>query len=252
MRVLSFGAGVQTVALLHLAIEGEIPKPDVVLFADTQAEPTAIVGKGGVLERSRRYAEEAGIRFEHLTAGDLKDFEANNSVHAPLHFEHLDGRDGLLQRTCTARFKIEPVRYRARDLGATRYDPAQMLLGITLDEAATRMSDSQVRYVKHQYPLVDLGWTRSTAEAYVIERGFAPIKSACVMCPLTPAGRLPSQWRDPDDVDMAMAYDRRVRTAIPGHPDLYVRRDRLPVERFGEDSQLSLFGTDCADAVCGT
>lgn len=237
MNVLTYGAGVDSTAMLHLAIDGEIPKPDVVVFADTQAEATST---HATLLRSEKACEEAGIPWRRVTAGNLMDWRANGSLHTPLHFVHDErtargkvkiGDDGMLRRTCTSRFKIEPVRYFTRDLGATRHAPANMLLGITLDEAAVRMGDSEVKYIRHQYPLVDLQMTGASCEAYLAEKSIEAEKSACVMCPLSNAARM--NKADVDDRDMAVAYDRDVREAIPDHPPLFVDRDTmapLPIE----------------------
>jgi perosamine synthetase len=38
----SYGAGVQSRAMLHMALEGTLPRPDRIVFADTQAEPESV------------------------------------------------------------------------------------------------------------------------------------------------------------------------------------------------------------------
>ena len=40
LRTLSLGAGVQSSTLYLLAVTGELPLPDVAIFAHTQSEPT--------------------------------------------------------------------------------------------------------------------------------------------------------------------------------------------------------------------
>jgi hypothetical protein len=81
-RAFAFGAGVQSKTLLyHIVLEepaqfgdrtwrGFFPggNPEVILFADTQAEPYAVMD---AVDEARIHAEAAGIPFEVVTMGDL-------------------------------------------------------------------------------------------------------------------------------------------------------------------------------------
>jgi 3'-phosphoadenosine 5'-phosphosulfate sulfotransferase (PAPS reductase)/FAD synthetase len=84
--VQSYGAGVQSRALLHMAINGVLPRPDIVIFADTQAEPEAVYQ---VVKEDKVYAEAAGIRFEIVTNGDLSDLTAwgGGSIYPSVHLK---------------------------------------------------------------------------------------------------------------------------------------------------------------------
>ena len=237
--------------------------PDVVAFADTQAEAKSTLD-------TMRYMidrlKAAKVPFIRVTAGNLMDWRKNGTLHTPLHFVHNAmtaaranrkkvsgdkmvrvGDNGILRRTCSSRFKIEPIRALAKELGATRHDPAIMSIGITLDEAAERMADSKVLYVKHDYPLVDLLMTGASCEKFLADRSIEVKKSACVMCPLASLGRI--NKKDIDDRDMAVAYDRDIRNAIPDHPPLYVDRDMKPLKLDAPEEPFDLFGT-CATNYC--
>lgn len=70
LRIISLGAGVQSTALLLLAAENRIPRPDIAIFADTGWEPAAVYRH---LDRiDREVAEAAGIPIVRVAAGDIR------------------------------------------------------------------------------------------------------------------------------------------------------------------------------------
>jgi len=107
-RVQAYGAGVQSTALLALwALEepmerhdgstwrGFFPqgRPDLVCFADTQAEPSGIYDN---VEEARALVEAAGVRFEVVTTGDLanppKASTGTQGIFVPLFSVSTEGR----------------------------------------------------------------------------------------------------------------------------------------------------------------
>ena len=56
--------------MLHLAINGILPPPDLVIFADTQAEPESVYR---AVTEDQKYAEEANIPFVVTSSGNLGD-----------------------------------------------------------------------------------------------------------------------------------------------------------------------------------
>ena len=71
LRVISLGAGVQSSTLYRMAALGEIPgpKPDVAIFADTQAEPPWVYETLDALERDHGDV----IPIRRPTRGSLRE-----------------------------------------------------------------------------------------------------------------------------------------------------------------------------------
>lgn len=257
MRVLSLGAGVQSSTLLLMACEGTEPI-DAAIFADTQWEPHAVYAHLSWLEQQAR---TAGIPVYRVTGGNLREDAlavGRRAASLPFYLVNPDGSDGMLRRQCTGEYKIKQIKSQIRALGATAEQPARQLIGISLDECH-RMRDSDVRYIRHEYPLIDRGMTRHDCLRWMERHGYPrPPKSACIGCPFHDN----AHWRrlrdeSPDEWQDAVAFDRAIRhnarTAISG--TAYLHRQRVPLDEAdirsaAERGQLDLFGEECA-GVCG-
>src|SRR3954464_850519 len=70
LRILSLGAGVQSTAVLLMALRGEFPdRPDCAIFADTGWEPAAVYEH---LEWLEGEAEKGGVPVHRVSAGNLR------------------------------------------------------------------------------------------------------------------------------------------------------------------------------------
>lgn len=254
VRVLSLGAGVQSTALLLLAAKGVIPKFDAAIFADTGWEPQYVYDHLDRIERE--IAAPAGIPILRVSSGNIRS-DALDPTHRfasmPLYVKNLDGGDGMTRRQCTAEYKIKPIKRAVRDLlGYPHPTPvprgvfAQQSIGISRDEFH-RAKDSDVKYVKHVFPLLDLpgsadgreGWTREDCLRYLRVEGWGETpKSACTGCPFH-GNR---QWRDlrdnhPEEWADAVEFDAAIRggsaranaTGSPLLGEAYLHRSRLPL-----------------------
>ena len=81
MQVLSFGAGVQSVTIMEMIFAKELPRPGVVIFADTQNEPQSVYD---AVSRASSRCNAIGLPFFSVTKGDLGAWKRNRSVHVPL------------------------------------------------------------------------------------------------------------------------------------------------------------------------
>ena len=250
--VQSYGAGVQSRALLHMALEGRFPLPDRVVFADTQAEPEAVYAAA---REDKEHAERAGVPFDIVTAGDLSATDKWGGVTIPAHtYNPTTGTKGMLRRQCTGTFKVKPIRRHLRKLG---YKSVTMWLGITTDETI-RVKPSNVKWCQNAYPLIDAGVSRDDCSEFLAARGIAAVKSACVFCPYRSAYGWAKVRANPRDWQKAVEYDRDVRDKRPDGGDVYVHPDRVPLEQasipdlstmtslFDEDG----FGNEC-EGHCG-
>lgn len=210
---ISLGAGTQSSALVLLAVEGKIPNVARVIFADTGEEPAAVYDWLTFL------TEFVGDRLEIETVEPARPLGDVGLNYLPTFTLNSDGTKGLTTRQCTAEFKVKPVRRAIRQdldrrgikVGGGKH-AADLLLGISLDEAH-RMKASRVKYLRHLYPLVDLGWRRQDTIDYVESvTGRTPPRSACVFCPYRSA----ASWveirdGDPDGWERSIEVDRRLR-----------------------------------------
>jgi hypothetical protein len=93
---------------------------------------------------------------------------------------------------------------------------AEQAIGISTDELA-RAKDSDVKYLRNVFPLIDLGWDRARCVEYLSERGFAnTVKSSCLGCPFH--GNAGWRWirdHDPDGWAEAVAFDKAIRHGYP-------------------------------------
>lgn len=217
LTALSLGAGVQSTTLLLLAIEGDLPKPDVAIFADTGWEPAGVYAQ---VDRAAAAAEAAGIDFYRVSKGHLRrdaiDPE-HRSASIPYFVRNPDGSDGMGRRQCTSEYKLAPITRKLRELlGANPPDfrrvpkgrVAEQWVGFSTDEVqrANRRNDSQgVQYLTTRYPLLELGMSRKDCERYLAARGWGnTAKSACIGCPFH-GNR---QWRELRDTCGSCGHHR--------------------------------------------
>lgn len=235
LTVLSLGGGVQSTCLLLMCCRGELPRPDLVLFADTGAEPAPVYRHLAWLEAE---AARAGLVVERVSAGnlaaDLARAVATGTRVANPPFYVKTGRErGMLSRDCTRDYKIAPIRKRIREELARRgLERAELWLGITTDEVE-RVRDSDVAYIVHRYPLIDRDFRRSDCLAWLEKHGYpTPPKSACYFCPY----RSDAGWRwlrdaSPADWAKACAMDRLIRRLPRLRGEAYLHASCRPLER---------------------
>lgn len=242
---LSLGAGVQSSALFAMSAVGlfDCPRADVVIFADTQDEPTWVYEQMRVL---LAFGQEHHIPTFRVTKGKLSN---DRRVQLPAFVLNDDGEVGPLKRSCTQDYKQRPIRREAkrlmRDAG---YEQAECLFGISLDEW-TRMSVSPVRWLRHRYPLVEARLTRDLCAKVLRDVGLpVPRKSACVQCPY----HSDRAWREIRDYDpggwtLACDYDDRIRLERGAS----LHRSMIPLREieFGDDNP-DLFNEECG-GHCG-
>ena len=262
---LSLGAGVQSSALLVLACQGKVPKPDVAIFADTGDEPKYVYDYLKVLTA---YAAPFGIEVVKAQKGVLSEWVIDRQkggkrfVNVPIFTKNSDGSQGMLRRQCTQEFKITPILQKARE--CMGYKPRQRvkhkvraMLGITIDEAQ-RMKPAWQKWVTNTWPLVDLGLHRDDCFGIIEEVGLPePLKSACVYCPY----HSDSYWQwmkdeHPTEFERAVKFDKGIRDMTmrgreqPG----YVHRSCVPLSEavfnVGDPDQVDMFGNEC-EGMCG-
>lgn len=236
-RVLSLGAGVQSTALLLLACHEEIEPWEVAVFADTGGEPNYVYEH---LEKLTAYAAEHGQKVVHVSNGNLLDDTlTKRSVSPPLWVKKADGKPGGPGfRGCTDRYKVRPIAKWLRNYAnvprACTETKVELGIGISTDES-TRMKDSRDPWIKHIFPLIDLGWSRDDCHAYLNQYGWKDTpKSACTYCPYH-SDELWAEVRhlDPDGWQQAIEFDAAIRDGSrqrdEGGTTFYLHKTLVPL-----------------------
>lgn len=245
--MLSLGAGQQSSALLLMSIAGVLPPLDLVLFADTQWESAAVYANVTELERR---AVGAGIRFERLTVGSLRDAALEGDFVPMPVFAQRDGKRVVMRQGCTVNWKIKPIRRRVRELAGPLHGlRVEMWLGISFEETF-RMKPSPVGYIEHVYPLIDQRLTRQDCVRFLAGQGMTGVpRSSCLACPFKGAGEWRAMARDaPEEFADAVAFDAELRS----RPDpMFVHHSLRPLLTvLNNPEQGDLFGEEC-EGFCG-
>lgn len=163
VKVVSFGAGVNSTAILALVKLGELDLGDhLIVFADTGAE------RPSTYCHIREMQKEMDIQIVKNPI-PLYDFCLKNHV--------IPSR---LHRWCTDRWKVQPMRHSIEATVGTGYN---YVIGFDATEER-RVLRSRARNDDAEFPLYDLGITRKACKRLILKAGWGvPEKSGCYFCP---------------------------------------------------------------------
>lgn len=188
LHILSFGGGVNSVALMIWLLRNEQPLDEVV-FADTGGELPETYAYLPLVED---YLAQHDIPFRRITARvagrDLYETCWERKVFP-----------SAIWRWSTRDFKVKPIYRYYRSL----HTEVNQYLAICYDEFE-RMRTSDASYVMNLYPFVEHRVSRARCEEIIREAGLPiPVKSSCYFCPFSSLDR----WK--------WLYEN--------HPDLYAK-----------------------------
>ncbi|MEX2599301.1 MAG: hypothetical protein WD533_06560 [Dehalococcoidia bacterium] len=248
LRVLSFGVGVQSWTLAAMMALGELELADYTVFADTKHES---VGTYQHLMKWTPWLEERGhkvIVVESDRTEVVREDWSDSVLIPAFTVDSEDGSHGIIKRQCTHDWKIMPIRRFVRTLLPAPPAPGSVvsIQGISWDEAR-RMRESDVAYITHEYPLVDLRMTRSDCILWLVSHGLdVPPKSGCVFCPYTSIGRWKARkraggedWRHAVEVDSAIR-SKRPKAALFVHPYRKALAEAVEIPEDHGAAQLAL------------
>ena len=168
--IVAYGVGSNSTALLIGYVDKGI-KPDHIIFADT----------GG--ERPETY-EYLKLFDKWLIEHDMPSIEIAKT-HLPPLYENCILKKELPsvvygRKSCSDKWKTQPIN---RLLRAKGYDSVIKAIGIDADEAH-RAGLSQLKWIKHIYPLIEWNWGRDECIEAISKAGLPqPGKSSCYFCP---------------------------------------------------------------------
>jgi hypothetical protein len=263
VRVISFGGGVQSTALLVLAAQHRIDF-GVFLFANVGDDSEDPATLAYVDRYAKPYAAAHGIQLielrKHRRDGTVETLygrltrEGSKSVPIPVRMSN--GAPGT--RSCTADFKIRVVGRWLRAHGASAANPATVGIGISLDEVWRVNNRRAAAYERPVYPLLDHDppLRRSDCQRIIAAAGLpVPPKSACWFCPMRRPSAFAEMRRDrPALFTRACELEDLLngrRTGLGKDPVWLTRFNRPLAEAIGtaQDTLPGLdTGTDAADA----
>jgi len=188
-RILSFGGGVQSHALLALLGQGRYPglPPQEVWFCDPRNERPQTYA---FIERvTKPYCARIGVPFvtleRHVSPSrgpDLREAYQRRAAY-PLRSN----------RVCTIEWKINVMRRECKRRGWHRSPGVEKHIGISLDELHRARSGQDEDWEAKRYPLIEARLFRDDCVRIChAEFGAAPVKSGCWFCKY----QRPAQWRE--------------------------------------------------------
>jgi len=166
MKVLSFGAGVNSSAILVLHAQDRY-KVDAVIFADTHGEHPETYKFIG--ETVKPFCNEISLPFHIVSNGDLYEDYWKKQIIPFRMF-----------RSCTDRYKIRPIKkFVDEHYGVNNI----CVLGIDYGE---KHRAERYEGYNFEFPLIDLEINREKCKQIIRDFGWqVPIKSGCFFCPFT-------------------------------------------------------------------
>lgn len=233
MEILSYGGGVQTVALAILNAMGKIePRAEAAVFADTGAE---MPGTYAHLDIMHYWLDKRGLDlfWESSEAGSLDTYVREKSTVIPVRL-----KNGIGHRQCTRQWKAEVIEKWIRGHGI---DKATVQLGISVDEFH-RMKPSPTKWITHRWPLIELRLTRADCRKIIEDAGLpVPPKSACYFCPF----HRQSTWQnlavfEPDLFERAAQLEDIINTRREANDKAYLSSKMKPLRQAFSTAQMPL------------
>ena len=255
MRILSLGAGVQSSALALMAHKKYIDNVDFAIFADTGNEPDTVYEYLDYLKSIVHY-DIFIISKGNLYNDTINNIQNNKWLDVP--FFTIRGKTkGTIRRTCTHKYKINPIRkFAHKKIKENNIKSADMLIGISMDEIQ-RMTVSNVKYLRNIYPLIEKRLSRYDCIEWLKKNKFElPERSSCIMCPYHKKETLKTFMQNTKYKNLLLNLDKNLEynDYYKLDSEMYITNERKRIKDidFTEDKtkQLDLFTGEC-QGMCG-
>ena len=220
-RFLSFGAGVQTTALLLM------DSYDEVVFADT----------GGEKQQTYNYIQNVIIPFLHAKGTKFTVLRRKSRSHGTESLEEFCLRTknvpSIKYRWSTRDFKVLPIR---KYIKKNYAPPVICAIGISTDEVTRANSKDPPEYHKI-YPLIEQGLSRQDCVKVIQSHGWlVPPRSGCFYCPFNT--RVQWNWlylNDRPRYDRATVMEANAKLRRPRlHLSSYANNLAEQIKQFNE------------------
>ncbi|ADD43867.1 phosphoadenosine phosphosulfate reductase [Stackebrandtia nassauensis] len=270
LRVIAYGGGVQSTALLVLAASRRI---DFVtfLFSNVGNDSEHPATLDYVTRVAKPFAERHGlalvelerVRRDGTTETLYRRLTREGSRSLPIPVRMSNGAPGT--RSCTADFKIKVLGRWLKANGATKDNPATVGIGISLDEMHRVNRRRALAYENPVYPLLEHSppLRRADCLRIIAEAGLpVPGKSACYFCPFHTRDAWATMARDEPDLFARACHLETIlnhRRATLGRDPVYLTRYARPLGEAITPAQDTLAGladldddATCDNGACWT
>ena len=199
IRILSFGGGVDSSAILLTHLEVEDLGIDHVIFSDTGAESK---GTYENVERFQRMCSNHNIPFTIVR----KDGETITEWVTRLGIVPVMAGGS---HVCSVKFKGEVIhKWVAKNFPGKKIT---YLIGIEADEMNRKQRFTKPKGDKsnYEYPLIDRGMTRQDCVDLLESFGLSVPKSSCVFCPFMSEAEIKEVRKDRDDWATVQLVEKR-------------------------------------------
>jgi len=254
-RILLYGGGTQSTALLIMSLQGMFEQVQEAIFAKIgTSEPKFVLDY--VMKVKRYVKNKYGFEITIIETPDLMkdvlnhlDGKTKRCPSLPYYSDD-NGERGMIMRQCTQEYKILPMNRWIR-----KNYPKQQIekwFGISFDER-TRMKTPTNKWEEFRYPLIEAQIRRADSIDYLnkIPELSNPPRSSCVFCPFHSDG----YWKVlkanyPKEFNRASEFDKKIRKHPKLRSDLYLHKSCVPLEQVDFNSQNDLF-EGCDNGYCG-
>jgi len=269
MNIISLGAGVQSSTMAVMAAKGLItPMPDAAIFSDTGWEPDNVYDYLNILEPMLSFPVYKVMHKEGLKNSQWQDNlimrgtkrNGCQKIELPVYTKDCEtGKKGMVNRICTADYKILPVVKKIKELMGHKKHArlpktpvVDVWIGISTDEAQ-RMKPSRNPFIKHRYPLIEMEMTRlHCLEWFKNNQLPTPPRSSCIICPF----HSDSEWQSLNNKDFeeACKFDEFIRNKGGIKGQLFLHKSCKPLKEIDltdpNKNQINLFDMEC-EGMCG-
>ena len=191
-RFISYGGGVQSTALIILAVQGKIPPVQAALFSNVGDDSEHPATNKYVREIMTPWAASHGLPVIELHR-TLKTGETQTLWQRIMDYQGDKLREPIpvygwsgapMSRSCTADHKIRVLAKYVKSVTPKEQWPIEMCIGISTDEIQRANKGKNEKWEERMYPLLDLGLNRGDCANVIKEAGLpVPPKSSCFFCP---------------------------------------------------------------------
>lgn len=254
MEIISWGGGVQSTAMIVLAVQGKIAATHAV-FANTGDDSEHPATLDYVRNVATPWATEHGIEVVEVSRKQtlLENVTGDGrSVNIPVYMQ--GGAPG--NRNCTVEWKIKIIERWLRQQGITAAGPATVHIGISMDEIHRLNNRRPSKLQAPTYPLIDLRMTRQDCINVIADAGLpVPPKSSCWFCPFKRKAQWQEMKRDePELFARAIALEERIneKRASFGKDGVYLSTWLKPLSEVTEAQQdlWSINDEPCDSGYC--
>lgn len=198
--VLNYGGGRQTVAVCELIRMGLLPRPDLIVIADTGREKPSTWEYLHEIVQPRMTAIGLPVQIAPRSLAYVDLYAHNGDLLLPVYT-----LTGKLSAFCSTEWKARVVERYLRSIGANKQTN---WIGFALDERQ-RIK----RTAGRRFPLIEAGLTKADCRKIITDAGLPmPPPSSCWMCP----NMTNSEWRYvrdnyPEAWEQACKLDEEIR-----------------------------------------